>query len=83
MTNPADFPDAFDSRFVTPETAAAVFGTTVEVIRSALGMEDYYPNRDGTIQFGIVRRCMAMYARNIPGARDDDHSRMRRMRGER
>ena len=61
MESPADgFPDAWDGRLVSVETAAACMALPVATLMQAFAMEDYYPNADTMIQFGDARRVVRM-----------------------
>jgi hypothetical protein len=59
MDSPADnFPDAFDGRIVSVETAAQCMALPTALLIQAFAMEDYYPAADTMIPFGDARRVV-------------------------
>lgn len=67
MKSPADgFPDAWDSRLVTIETAAACMGLPTATLLQAFAMEDYFPAADTLTPFGDARRVVRSYVQVSP-----------------
>lgn len=67
MKSPADdFPDVWDSRLVTIETAAACMGLPTAILLQAFAMEDYYPAADTLTAFGDARRVVRAYVQWAP-----------------
>lgn len=73
MESPADgFPDAFNGRLVTVETAAACMGLPVSTLLQAFAMEDYFPTADTMIPFGDARRVVRMCGIRVHAAPEND-----------